>query len=113
MSTQTQRHGASAQDIWMQAALNGRKPIKGKLHDRNGGSCAVGILHETLHESMNETIECHEMLAFAEVEKAFPEIYGRMYEIARNNDCFDWDFLMFARKLEDIPVSHKYGWVKP
>ena len=90
-----------AREALIAAALSGVKQIKGRVHDGQGGHCALGVLHLAVHGG-NEllALKCHPTLCGFEHFGAFFELdQCEQTEIIQRNDTDGWDFLTIARKI--------------
>jgi hypothetical protein len=90
-----------ARELLVQAALEGRKQIKYAMHDGEGGSCAVGILHEALHATYADAVACMEehRSCWYQAERRFGINLSESTDIVGANDDKGWDFLTIARKV--------------
>ena len=86
----TERHRA----VLVDAALKGVRQIKNRLHDGEGGHCAMGVIHLDMHDgNETEAVLCWDRRGLA---CGFLNMNNR--EIERANDKLGWDFLTIARK---------------
>jgi hypothetical protein len=48
----------AARDVLVAAALRGHKQVTKMYHGNDGGDCALGVLHATLHGTRQEAMDC-------------------------------------------------------
>lgn len=95
----------AARDLLIKAALTGRKQVVGKLHENIGpgeiGSCALGVLHESMHEDVLEALRCVTARCrwFTSIDMPFDLTEAEIKDIIDRNDNRGEDFLTIARKV--------------
>ena len=90
-----------AREALIAAALNGVKQIRDKMHDGQGGYCAMGVLHVATHAGDEWAAwTCHSNVCTFEIFSRNYDIdQGELTAIIRANDTDGWDFLTIARKI--------------
>ena len=90
-----------AREALIAAALNGVKQITGRMHDGQGGHCALGVLHLASHHGdEHETLCCHpDRCNFRLFSATYAIDQNEQTSIIRANDTYGWDFLTIARKI--------------
>jgi hypothetical protein len=86
--------------------LAGRKQIKYAYHDRDGGACAMGLLHEAYHQSAEAAVECfyagRAIKCVDGVRSRFDLSWDEEFDIINRNNGItreSQDFLTIARKV--------------